>query len=622
MTGTRLTRTRTRTAAVGTTKGARAKAGDGTGAEATEKGTDRATDEATDGGTVGVTSGGGTEDRPLIEVADLDIRFGTGPGQVHAVRGASLALAAGRCLALVGESGSGKSALARSLLGLAGPTASVSAAHLRLFGQDARRFGDRDWRTVRGRRIGLVAQDALVALDPLRPVGKEIAEPLLTHRIVPRSQAGERVVELLERVGVPEPAERAASHVHQLSGGLRQRALIASALAAEPGVLIADEPTTALDASVQARILALLGELKAGGTGLLLISHDLAVVEALADRVAVMKDGRIVESGPVADVLERPRHAYTRALLAAVPGSGRRERAEPTGPAGRASTARVLAGEPLLVARDLAKEFKGPGGRRRTAVSGVSFTLRPGESLGLVGESGSGKSTLARMVLGLVAPDAGEIHLAGRAWSTARERDRRPLRGTLQLVPQDPLSAFDPRWSVERIVGEALAAAGVPRQERRARTLGLLTQVGLDGDHLARRPSALSGGQRQRVAIARALAPGPRLLVCDEPVSALDVSVQAQVLDLLRELQESLGLATLFISHDLAVVREVCARVMVMKDGRIVESGPVDEVFAAPSHPYTRTLLEAVPKRARAAVRTEGTADPGVGHAPTAQERL
>ncbi|MFD5322371.1 dipeptide ABC transporter ATP-binding protein [Streptomyces sp. NPDC127092] len=561
----------------------------------------------------GSPADGPARGEPLIEVAGLDVRFGDGPGRVDAVLGASLELSAGRCLALVGESGSGKSALARSLLGLAGPTATVGAARLRLFGQDAREFGDREWRAVRGRRIGLVAQDALVALDPLRPVGKEIAEPLLTHRLASRRQVGARVVELLERVGVPEPAERAASHVHQLSGGLRQRALIASALAADPGVIVADEPTTALDASVQARILALLGELKAAGTGLLLISHDLAVVEALADRVAVMKDGVIVESGPVRDVLERPRHAYTQALLAAVPGSRRRP-----------APAAVAKGEPLLVARDLVKEFAAPRGRRRTAVAGVSFTLRPGESLGLVGESGSGKSTLARLVLGLTAPDRGDVLLSGRAWSAAPERERRPRRGELQLVPQDPLSAFDPRWSVARIVGEGLAAAGVPRPERAARTLALLERVGLAAGHLGRRPAALSGGQRQRVAIARALAPGPRLLVCDEPVSALDVSVQAQVLDLLRELQSSFGLATLFISHDLAVVREVCARVMVMKDGRIVESGPVEEVFAEPSHPYTRALLAAVPKRARA-VPGEAGEDSGGARADgtgTAQEWL
>ncbi|MFI6899095.1 dipeptide ABC transporter ATP-binding protein [Streptomyces sp. NPDC050256] len=532
------------------------------------------------------------EAAPLLDVAGLNVRFGTGPGQVHAVRDASFSLAGGRCLAVVGESGSGKSALARSLLGLAGPTAEVSADRLRITGREAREFGPRQWRAVRGRRVGLVAQDALVALDPLRPVGKEIAEPLLTHRIVPRKEAGARVLALLERVGVPEPAERARAYVHQLSGGLRQRALIASAIAAEPGVLIADEPTTALDASVQSRILALLGELKRDGTGLLLISHDLAVVEALADEVAVMKDGRIVESGPAAGVLDSPEHPYTKALLAAIPGSrprGARAAVDPDG------------AEPLLEVSRATKVFRGARGSRRTAVDEVSFALRPGETLGLVGESGSGKSTLARMVLGLVAPDGGAVRLAGTPWSSLRERERRQWRHTLQLVPQDPLSAFDPRWSVARIVGEALATAGVGRAERQARTVRLLEQVGLSAQYLERRPLALSGGQRQRVALARALAPSPRLLVCDEPVSALDVSVQAQVLDLLRQLQEDLGLATLFISHDLAVVREICARVLVMKDGRIVESGPVDEVFAKPAHPYTRALLEAVPRRVRTA---------------------
>jgi peptide/nickel transport system ATP-binding protein len=527
---------------------------------------------------------------PLIDVADLDVRFGAGPRQVHAVRGAHLTLSAGRCLALVGESGSGKSALARALLGLAGPTARIDAGRLRLFGQDATGFGPREWRAVRGRRIGLVAQDALVALDPLRPVGKEIAEPLLTHRTVPRGAVPDRVVGLLERVGVPEPAERARAYVHQLSGGLRQRALIASALAAEPGVLIADEPTTALDAAVQARVLALLGELTRAGTALLLISHDLAVVEALADDVAVMRAGRIVEHGATREVLDRPRHDYTRALLDAVPGRRPRTGAPPP-----------PEGPPLLEVDGVVKRFKGPRGARRTAVDGVSFTLRPGETLGLVGESGSGKSTLARMVLGLGEPDEGTVRLDGAVWSHVPERRRRPGRRTLQLVPQDPLSAFDPRWDVARLIGEALAVAGTPREERRPRTVRLLEQVGLGERHLDRRPAALSGGQRQRVALARALAPRPRLLVCDEPVSALDVSVQAQVLDLLRELQASLGLAVLFISHDLAVVREICARVMVMREGRIVESGPVEEVFSAPRHDYTRTLLEAVPRRARAA---------------------
>ncbi|MEU8516737.1 ABC transporter ATP-binding protein [Kitasatospora sp. NPDC048722] len=527
---------------------------------------------------------------PLIDVAGLDVSFGTGPGQVHAVRGASLTLDAGRCLALVGESGSGKSTFARSLLGLAGPTSAVTAQRLRICGDDAREFGPRDWRAVRGRRIGLVAQDALVALDPLRPVGREISESLLTHRTVPRRDAAAAVVDLLTRVGVPEPAERARAYVHQLSGGLRQRALIASALAADPAVLIADEPTTALDAAVQSRILALLGQLKAAGTGVLLISHDLAVVEALADEVAVMKDGRVVESGPVGEVLDRPRHPYTRSLLAAVPG-GRPRAARPSTGTGR----------PVLRAEGVGKHYRGPRRSRRTAVEQVSFTLHAGEALGLVGESGSGKSTLARIALGLLTPDTGEVRLDGEPWSTLPERARRARRHAIQLVPQDPLSAFDPRWTVARIIDEALGAAGTARAERRDRTVRLLRQVGLAEELLERRPLALSGGQRQRVAIARALAPGPRVLVCDEPVSALDVSVQAQILDLLRELQDSLGLATLFVSHDLAVVREVCARVMVMRAGRVVESGPVEEVLATPSHPYTAELLDAVPRRTRAA---------------------
>ncbi|MFE9445710.1 dipeptide ABC transporter ATP-binding protein [Streptomyces sp. NPDC006602] len=527
---------------------------------------------------------------PLFDVDGLDVRFGSGPAAVHAVRDVSLSLDAGRCLAVVGESGSGKSALARSLLGLAGPTAHVTARRLRLYGQDALAFGPREWRAVRGRRVGLVAQDALVALDPLRPVGREIAEPLLIHRLATRREAPGRVVDLLVRVGMPEPAERARSYVHQLSGGLRQRALIASALAAEPGALIADEPTTALDASVQARVLELLGALKADGTGLLLISHDLAVVEALADDIAVMHAGEIVEHGAAADVLYTPQHPYTKDLLAAVPGRGRPprrpERAPRTGP-------------PLLEVTGVAKQFSAGRGVRRTAVHDVSLSLYPGETLGIVGESGSGKSTLARIILGLLPPDAGQVRLAGEPWSGLRERERRPRRGTLQLVPQDPLSAFDPRWSVDRVIGEALGTAGTPREARRAETLRLLEQVGLGASHQGRRPLALSGGQRQRVAIARALASRPRLLVCDEPVSALDVSVQAQVLRLLRSLQQDLGLATLFISHDLAVVREISERVLVMKDGRVVESGPVDEVFAEPRHAYTRALLDAVPRPRR-----------------------
>ena len=531
---------------------------------------------------------------PLLDVGGLDVRFGYGAGEVHAVRSASLTLSAGHCLALVGESGSGKSTIAASLLGLAGPTARVTADRLRVAGHDVREFGAREWRRLRGRHVGLVSQDALVALDPLRPVGREIAEPMLTHRTVPRRDVGGRVIELLTSVGVPEPETRVGQYVHQLSGGLRQRMLIASAIAAGPSVLIADEPTTALDTTVQAHILDLLHELKDQGTALLLISHDLTVVEALADTVAVMKSGEIVESGPAGQVLTSPRHAHTKELLAAVPGV----RPRPARPSPRRDDRPV----PLQVT-GVGKRFDTGRRTRRTAVDEVTFALNAGETLGLVGESGAGKSTLARIVLGLLEPDDGTVQVAGTPWSGVPERARRRRRRTLQLVPQDPLSAFDPRWPVSRIIGEALGAAGIPRRERLPRTITLLERVGLAEEHLRRRPRTLSGGQRQRVAIARALAPEPDLLVCDEAVSALDVTVQAQVLSLLSELQRDLGVAILFISHDLAVIREICENVLVMKDGRIVESGRVEDVFAHPRHPHTRALLAAIPRRARNGLR-------------------
>ncbi|KPI19096.1 ABC transporter related protein [Actinobacteria bacterium OK074] len=530
----------------------------------------------------------------LLEVRDLSVVFGSGTKAVRAVRGASFALRAGECLAIVGESGSGKSATARALVGLAGARARTSASVLTLDGTDLMSLTDRGWRRIRGREVGLVLQAALVALDPLRRVGQEIAEPLRVHRTVPAEQVDGRVRELLTVVGVPEPELRAAQRPGQLSGGLRQRALIASAIACGPRVVIADEPTTALDVTVQAQILDLLAGLKAAGTAVLLISHDLAVVARLADRIAVMKDGRFVEQGPAAEVLRAPRHPYTRLLLDAVPGSRRRTATGKTGGRGEAGADRPV----VVEARGLVKRFRRPAGQGTfTAVDGVSFTLRAGETLGVVGESGSGKTTLARMVLGLTAPDAGAVELDGAPWSALDERRRRVLRGRMQTVYQDPLSSFDPRHTVRRLLGHALRAAGEPGgRAARERIAELLHQVGLDPALGARRPAELSGGQQQRVAIARALATRPRTVVCDEPVSALDVSVAAQVLDLFTELQAELGMSYLFISHHLGVIREVSDRVLVMKDGRVVESGDVDTVFDHPRHPYTRALLAAVPR--------------------------
>ncbi|MEU2425699.1 ABC transporter ATP-binding protein [Streptomyces sp. NPDC007851] len=529
----------------------------------------------------------GPADRTLLDVRDLSVTFGTADRTVRAVRGVSFHLRAGECLAVVGESGSGKSVTARALVGLAGPRARTSAAVLRLGDTDLTTLSEGDWRRLRGREVGLVLQAALVALDPLRRVGQEVAEPLRVHRTVPPDRIEARVRELLGSVGVPEPGLRAAQRPGQLSGGLRQRALIASALAAGPGLLIADEPTTALDVTVQAQILDLLATLKADGMGVLLISHDLAVVARLADRIAVMRRGRIVEQGPAAEVLGTPRHPYTRTLLDAVPGGRRR-----TAPTASADGAVVMRG------RDLVKRFQRPAGQGAfTAVDGVSFTLRAGETLGVVGESGSGKTTLARMALGFTAPDQGSVELDGAPWSTLDERHRRALRVRVQTVYQDPLSSFDPRHTVRRLLGHALRAAGEPGgRAGRERVEELLCQVGLDPALGIRRPAELSGGQLQRVAIARALATRPRIVVCDEPVSALDVSVAAQVLGLLNELQAQFGMSYLFISHHLGVIREVSDRVLVMKDGRVVESGAVDTVFDNPRHPYTRALLAAAPR--------------------------
>ncbi|WP_237105646.1 ABC transporter ATP-binding protein [Nonomuraea sp. MG754425] len=524
----------------------------------------------------------------LVKVDDLRVAFGATP----VVRGVSFEIGAGECLALVGESGSGKSVTARTLVGLTGEGAQVSAAGLAFDGQDLTRLRERGWRRLRGARIGFVLQDALVSLDPLRKVGKEIEEVLTAHTALSGSERKARVTELLAAAGVPEPGLRAGQLPHELSGGLRQRALIATALAADPELVIADEPTTALDVTIQAQVLDLLAGIKAQGRSLLVISHDLAVVARLADRVAVMKDGVIVEQGPTGRVLGQPAHHYTRRLLRAIPAEHTKgTRLSETGPRPVPAAPRRAAGDVVVRAEGVGKSFGG-----RPAVQDVSFTLRAAETLGIVGESGSGKTTTARIALGLTAADTGTVEVHGRPWT----RKDRALRRDVQIVYQDPLAAFDPRYTVAKVLAEALAVAGVPRGRRRERAVELLELVGLGAEHLARRPLRLSGGQRQRVAIARALAPEPSVIVCDEPVSALDVSVQAQVLDLLEDVQRETGVAYLFISHDLGVVHHLCDRVLVMKDGRVVEEGPVGTVFREPAHPYTKELVAAVPRLAAA----------------------
>lgn len=550
-----------------------------------------------------------TGTNPVIKVRDLKIAFGPKNNPTPTVHGVDFEIHAGECLAIVGESGSGKSVTARTLIGLTGANAHVQARTLQLQGRDVRRHGDRAWRKVRGVDVGYVLQDALVSLDPLRPIGREIADSLRIHTRLSPAARRAKVLELLEAVGIPDPGQRISQRSGELSGGLRQRALIAAAIALNPALLVADEPTTALDATVQQQILDLLAERKAAGTSLLLISHDLAVVGHLADRIAVMRQGEIVETGPTAQVLGNPQHEYTQRLLRAVPtDKPRGTRLAPINAGAAASRPGTIgAGQrlapatdplaPVLVAERLRKSYSNPDGTTRVAVQDVSFALNRGQTLGIVGESGSGKSTVARMALGLAAPEAGEVRLLGQPWSNLTEKRRRPQRKHIASIYQDPLGSFDPQWDVGRILSDALPE--VPRRsraERREEVIRLLETVGLDASVESRLPLRLSGGQRQRIAIARALAPAPDVIICDEPVSALDVSIQAQVLDLLDDLQREFQLSYLFISHDLGVIQHVSDEIVVMEAGRVVEAGRTSEVFANPAEDYTRKLLAAAPR--------------------------
>ncbi|MCG8709877.1 ABC transporter ATP-binding protein [Brenneria sp. 4F2] len=550
------------------------------------------------------------DSQPLLNVQGLSVTFpDIGHGPVQSVKELSFQVNPGEILALVGESGSGKSVTARSLVGLAGKHADVTAAAIDLRRHDGsrcdlRQLTDRDWRHIRGREIGFILQDALVSLDPLRKIGQEVAEPILTHKLLPRAGVAERVATLLTQSGIPDPANRAAQYPHELSGGLRQRALIASALAGGPQLLIADEPTTALDATVQQQILKVFSALAQVGHGVLLITHDLAVVSQIADRVIVMQKGELVETGVVGQVLSAPRHPYTRQLLAAIPTAATRGKwlagENPLHDLSAGILSSVIASNrqlpPVALKVDqVSVSFTRPDGGRMDAVKQVSLQVGRGETLGIVGESGSGKTTLGKVILALQNPDRGEVLLAERPWSTLSERERRPLRAHIQTITQDPLSSFDPQFTVEKILRQPLRLRrDLDAKAQQQRILTLLTLVGLTPDLLSRRPGALSGGQRQRVSIAQALASEPDILICDEPVSALDVTTQAQVLDLLVALQRQLKLSMLFISHDLGVVQHMSHRIAVMKEGEIVETGEVEQIFSRPQHPYTQLLLSTV----------------------------
>ncbi|MGE5540432.1 MAG: ABC transporter ATP-binding protein [Gemmatimonas sp.] len=531
-----------------------------------------------------------TMDTPLLSVRDLAVDFRV-PGArepVHAVRGVSFDIRKGETMALVGESGSGKSVTALSILQLLPcPAASHPSGSIRLGGEELVRAPEHVLRRVRGDRVSMVFQEPMTSLNPLHSVERQISETLTLHKGLDGKAARARTLELLKLVGLRDAERRLAAYPDELSGGQRQRVMIAMALANEPDLLIADEPTTALDVTIQAQILKLLGDLKARlGMAMLMITHDLGIVRRMADRVAVMRRGEIVETGTVQEVFAAPKHPYTQMLLAA----------EPKGKPSRTGSRP----RPLVEARHVKVHFPIKGGVfRRTvdvikAVDDVSLTIPAGRTLGVVGESGSGKTTLGFALLRLVKA-TGTVVFQGRDLSPLSGRELRPLRRHMQIVFQDPFSSLSPRMSVGEIVGEGLGIHGIASSDadREKRIVNALTEVGLDPEDRFRYPHEFSGGQRQRISIARAIVLHPELIVLDEPTSALDVSVQAQIVDLLRDLQDRHGLAYMFISHDLKVVRAMADDVLVMQDGRVVESGPADHIFEQPSTAYTRALIAA-----------------------------
>jgi peptide/nickel transport system ATP-binding protein len=546
-----------------------------------------------------------TATEPILAVDDLGVHFSTESGDVHAVQGVSLTVAPGETLALVGESGSGKSTVALAAMGLLSGNATVTGSAV-VDGHQVVGASEPSLRALRGRTVSMVFQEPATALDPLTRVGAQIAEVVRNHRRVSAAEAAREAVELLRRVGIPSPEDRAKAFPFQLSGGQRQRVVIAMAIANEPSLLIADEPTTALDVTVQAEILELLRALAADtGTGVLLVTHNMGVVADFADRVAVMLQGEIVETGGVEDVLLRPQHEYTERLLAAVPrlqtaasvGDGRVDQPVATDrPTSADETDGRPGATPVVDLRDVSVTF-GRGTRAVHALRGIDVTVHAGETVGLVGESGSGKSTAARVALGLIRPTAGSVRLFGSDLRRTRGRDRRALRSGIGVVLQDPVASLDPRMSVGECIAEPLAIhrRGTSAADRRRRVDEVLDAVRLPRALATRAPRELSGGQRQRVSLARALVLDPRLLVADEPTSALDVSVQEAVLEVLTDLQADLGFACLFVSHDLAVVQQFAARVVVMRAGAVEEQGPTGSTLLHPTTDYTRRLLAAVP---------------------------
>ena len=537
---------------------------------------------------------------PLLEVTDLRITFESSTGVVEAVRDFDMTIYPGQKVAIVGESGSGKSTSAMAVLGLLPGTGKVTGGSIKLRGEELTKLDEKGWQKIRGNRIGLVPQDPMSNLNPVWRIGTQVEESLKANNIVEGSERHQRVIELLEHAGLPDAERRAGQFPHEFSGGMRQRALIAMGLAANPELLIADEPTSALDVTVQKRILDHLEMLtQESQTALLFITHDLGLAAERADHLLVMHRGRVVERGPSLDILRNPKHPYTRRLVNAAPSLA------------AARTHAALKDEDVTVAEtkpedvvirvdNLVKEFdvRGQKGAKKTlrAVDEVSFDLRRGTTLALVGESGSGKSTVANMALSLLEPTSGTVYFEGRDISELNRQELFNLRRKMQVVFQNPYGSLDPMYSIYRCIEEPLRLHKVgSRKERDARVAELLDMVQMPRSAMRRYPNELSGGQRQRIAIARAMALGPEVIVLDEAVSALDVLVQDQILQLLKGLQDEMNLSYLFITHDLAVVRETADDIVVMRQGKVVEQGPADAIFADPQADYTRNLIDSVP---------------------------
>lgn len=526
--------------------------------------------------------------QPLLSIRNLSIALPRGGDRPHAVRDISYDLHAGEILCIVGESGSGKSMSANAIMGLLPSYLKPESGQILFQGRDLLALDESALLGMRGKDMAMVFQEPLSALNPVMTVGDQIAEVMRVHRAYPGDACRRRVLDLLEFVGLPDPATLVHSYPFRLSGGQRQRVVIAMALALEPKLLIADEPTTALDVTTQAQILRLIRRIQAEkGMGVMFVTHDFGVVAEIADRVAVMEKGELVEIGAARQVLEHPQHPYTRRLISAVPH-------------GRARDAGHGAGGTVLTVRNLRKTYVSGGGpfskkRVTHAVDDVSFQVCRGQTLGIVGESGSGKSTIGKCLLRLTGVDGGQMLFDGQDIAQLSERQFRPLRRDVQMIFQDPFASLNPRHTVGRIITDGPVANGVPLDDARKRARELLQLVGLEPSAFDRYPNQFSGGQRQRIGIARALALEPKLLVADESVSALDVSVQAQVLQLLADLQKKLDIALIFITHDLRVAAQICHHIIVMHRGRVVESGPPAQIFDAPEHDYTRRLIDAIP---------------------------